>query len=63
MKPPLKVFMDSNEFENLPFCAELNGRWDVQKNGAEHNFKGLHTSSHISQLAVGKVQPFECHSV
>ena len=54
--------MDSNEFENLPFRAELNGRWDVQKTGAEHNFKGLRKSSHISQMAVGIVQPFECHS-
>jgi hypothetical protein len=63
MKPPFKVSMDSSEFENLPFCAELNARCDVQKTGAEHNFKGLSKSSHNSQVAIVKVQPFEHHSV
>jgi hypothetical protein len=46
-----------------PFVPELNGRCDMQKIGAEHNFKGLRKSSHNSQLAVAKVQPFEHQSV
>lgn len=35
----------------------------MQKTEAEHNFKGLHKSSHNSQLALVKVHPFERHSV
>jgi hypothetical protein len=46
-----------------PFVPELNARCDLQKAGAERNFKGLHKKSHNSQLAVVKVQPFEHHSV
>jgi hypothetical protein len=46
-----------------PFLPELNGRCDMQKTGAEHNFEGLHNSSHNSQLAVAKVRSFERHSV